>query len=71
MASLPCLPYGPDTTGGLKDSQSRLDLIAGAAILVMFVGTYTLTVSRLGLLMIVGGMIVMQFLFAKTFRTKR
>ena len=53
------------------DSQSRLDLIAGAAILVMFVGTYTLTVSRLGLLMIVGGMIVMQFLFAKTFRTKR
>ena len=53
------------------DSQSKLDLIAGAAILVMFLGTYTLTVSRLGLLMIAGGFIVMLFLFVKTFRTSR
>lgn len=53
------------------DSQSKLDLIAGGAILVMFLGAYTLTVSRLGLLMIAGGIIVMLFLFVKTFRINR
>jgi len=52
------------------DSQSKTDLIAGSAILVMFVGAYTLTVSGLGLLMIAGGIIVMLFLFLKTFRTR-
>ncbi len=50
--------------------QNKQDLVAGCAILVMFVGAYTLTVSRLGLLMIAGGVIVMLFLFLKTFRTK-
>jgi hypothetical protein len=52
------------------NSQNKQDLVAGGAILLMFLGAYTLTVSRLGLLMIGGGLIVMLFLFLKTFRTR-
>ncbi len=53
------------------NNQSKLDLIAGGAILVMFLGAFMLTVSALGLLMIAGSIIVMLFLFLKTFQTKQ
>ena len=53
------------------DNQSKRDLIAGAAILAMFIGAFTITVSSLGLFLIVGGAIVMLFLFVTTSRTKQ
>jgi hypothetical protein len=53
------------------NSQNKQDLVAGGAILFMFLGAYTLIVSRLGLLMLASGVIVMLFLFLKTFRTKQ
>lgn len=61
----------PAGLGCLVDSQSKRDLIAGAAILAMFIGAFTLTVSSLGLFLIVGGAIVMLFLFVTTSRTKQ
>ena len=51
------------------DSQSKLDLIAGGAILAMFMGAYMLTVSRWGLAIIIGGIVVMLVLYVKTLRT--
>ena len=60
-----------DTTGGLVDNQTKRDLIAGGAILIMFLGAYALTISRLGLLMIASGGIVMLWLFAKMFLSKQ
>ena len=48
------------------DRQSKLDLAAAGAILVMFLGAYTLTISRLGLLMIVGSVVAMLVLFFLT-----
>jgi hypothetical protein len=44
------------------EGQSKLDLIAAGAILIMFLGTYVLTLSRLGLVLIIGGAIVMLLL---------
>ena len=41
------------------EGHSKLDLVAAAAILIMFLGAYTLTVSRLGLVLIIGGAIVL------------
>jgi hypothetical protein len=57
------------TIGGLMNSQSKLDLIAGGAILAMFMGAYMLTVSRWGLAIIIGGIVVMLVLYVKTLRT--
>jgi hypothetical protein len=37
----------------------------------MFLGAHVLTLSRLGLFMIAGGVIVMLLLFLKTFRTEK
>jgi uncharacterized membrane protein len=53
------------------DTQSKLDVIASIAILVMFVGAYVLTVSRFGIFMIAGGAIAMVFPMLKTFRTRQ
>lgn len=52
------------------DRQLKLDLIAASAILAMFLGAYMLTVSRWGLLMIVGGGLVMLFLFLTVLRSE-
>ena len=41
------------------EGHSKLDLVAAAAILIMFLGAYTLTFSRLGLVLIIGGAIVL------------
>jgi hypothetical protein len=64
-ASMP----GGETAGGLMDRQSKLDLAAAGAILVMFLGAYGLTVSRWGLLLIVAGVIAMLFLLSTAVRT--
>jgi hypothetical protein len=53
------------------DSQSKLDLVAGGAILIMFLGAFILIVSSLGLFMIAGGAVVMLFLFLKTLRRQQ
>jgi hypothetical protein len=60
-----------DTAGGLMDRQSKLDLAAAGAILVMFIGAYALTISRLGLLLIVTGVVAMLFLFSTAIRTRQ
>jgi hypothetical protein len=52
------------------DSQSKLDLIAAGAILSMFLGAYALTVSRMGLLLIVGGAAVMLVLMLRAVRNR-
>ena len=44
------------------EGQSKLDLVAAGAILIMFLGAYTLTLSRLGLVLIIAGAIVMLLL---------
>ena len=44
------------------DVQSKQDTLAASAILAMFLGAYTLTISRLGLVLIIGGAIVMLLL---------
>ena len=48
--------------------QSKLDLVAAGAILIMFLGAYTLTLSRLGVVLIIGGAIVMLLLILNTYR---
>lgn len=48
--------------------QSKLDILAAGAILAMFLGAYTLTTSRLGLVLIMGGSIVMLLLILNTYR---
>jgi hypothetical protein len=53
------------------DNQAKLDLVAGAAILIMFIGAYVLTISRSGMLMIAGGTLAMALLFLKTLRSKQ
>jgi hypothetical protein len=53
------------------DRQSKLDLAAAGAILIMFLGVYVLTISRFGLLMIAGGVVVMLFLFVTAGRTNQ
>ena len=52
------------------DSQSKLDLIAAGAILTMFLGAYALTLSRLGLVLIVGGAVVMLLLMLQALRKR-
>jgi hypothetical protein len=47
------------------DSQSKRDLTAGGAILLMFVGAFILPVSSLGLLPIIVGAFVILFLILK------
>ncbi|HLO20867.1 MAG TPA: hypothetical protein VK192_10295 [Sphingomicrobium sp.] len=53
------------------DSQSKLDLVAGGAILLMLLGAFMLTISSLGLIMIAGAAILMLFLFLKILRTNQ
>lgn len=60
-----------NTAGGLVDSQSKLDLVAGGAILLMLLGAFMLTISSLGLIMIAGAAILMLFLFLKILRTNQ
>lgn len=50
------------------EGQSKLDLVAAGAIVIMFVGAYTLTLSRLGLVLIIGGAIVTLLLILNTYR---
>ena len=50
------------------ESQSKLDLVAASAILIMFVGAYTLTLSRFGLILIIAGVLVMLLLMLKALR---
>ena len=52
------------------DNQSKLDLIAAGAILTMFLGAYGLTLSRLGLVLIVSGAVVMLLLMLKAVRKR-
>lgn len=51
--------------------QSKLDLIAGGAILTMFIGAFILPLSALGFVLIGAGAIVMLFLFLMLFRKDR
>jgi hypothetical protein len=53
------------------DRQSKLDVAAAGAILVMFIGAYALTISRWGLLLIVAGVVAMLFLFSTAIRTRQ
>ena len=50
------------------DVQSKQDTLAASAILAMFLGAYTLTISRLGFILIVGGAIVLLLLILNTYR---
>lgn len=52
------------------DSQSKLDLIAAGAILTMFLGVYALTLTRFGLVLIVGGALVVLLLMLKVLRKR-
>jgi len=63
-------PYGLHRTGGLVSTQTRNDLVAGGAILMMFLGAFILTVSSIGLVLIVCGVGVMLLLFLTTFRKR-
>ena len=51
--------------------QSKLDLIAAAAIAVMFLGAFILTLSVLGLVLIAAGIAVMLLLFWNTRREEQ
>ena len=53
------------------NKQSKLDLIAGGAILAMFLGAFILSLSPLGFVLIAGGAIVMLILFLITFRKEQ
>jgi hypothetical protein len=53
------------------DRQSKLDMAAAGAILVMFIGAYALTIGRFGLLLIVGGIVAMLFLFSTAIRIRQ
>jgi hypothetical protein len=44
------------------EGQSKPDLVAAGAIVAMFLGAYALTISRLGLVLIIGGAIAMLLL---------
>lgn len=48
--------------------QFKLDLIAGGAILVMFLGAFILSLSSLGFILITAGGIVMLVLFLMLLR---
>ena len=50
------------------ESLSKLDLIASGAILIMFVGAYTLTLSRFGLILIIASVLVMLFILLRALR---
>lgn len=45
------------------NKQSTLDLIAGAAIVTMFLGAFILSLSALGFVLIAAGAIIMLVLF--------
>jgi len=51
--------------------QSKLDLIAGGAILIMFIGAFILSLSPLGFVLIAAGAIVMLFLLLTLFRKEQ
>lgn len=53
------------------ESQSKLDLIAGSAILLMFVGAFIFPLTSLGLILIAAGVIVMLLLFLKIVRKEQ
>jgi hypothetical protein len=63
-------PYGLHRTGGLVSNQTRNDLVAGGAILMMFLGAFILTGSSIGLVLIACGVGVMLLLFLTTFRKR-
>ena len=50
------------------DSQSKRDLTAGTAILLMFLGAFILPFSALGLLLIGGGALLILTLILKAVR---
>lgn len=50
------------------EGQSKPDLVAAGAIFAMFLGAYTLTISRLGLVLIIGGAIAMLLLILNIYR---
>jgi hypothetical protein len=53
------------------DSQSKRDLVAGSAILIMFIGGFILEVSALGLLLMAAGGIVILLLILKVLRKEQ
>ena len=53
------------------DTQSKRDLMAGGAILLMFLGAFLLSVSSLGLLLIGGGAVLIFTLILKVVRDQR
>ena len=50
------------------NSQMKEDLAAGAAVLIMFVGAFTLMVTSLGLLLMAAGAILILMLVLKALR---
>lgn len=52
------------------DDQSKNDLVAGGAILMMFIGAFVLTISSFGLVLMAIGGGVMVPLFLKTTRKR-
>jgi hypothetical protein len=52
-------------------NQSRHDLIAGGAIIVMFIGAFILPVTSLGLLLIATGAITILLLILKATGNKK
>ena len=50
------------------NSQMKEDLAAGTAVLIMFVGAFTLMVTSLGLLLIAAGAILILMLVLKALR---
>lgn len=53
------------------NNQSKLDLIAGGAILTMFIGAFILPLSAFGFVLIGAGAIAMLVLFLMLFRKDR
>jgi uncharacterized protein HemY len=53
------------------DSQSKQDLVAGAAVLLMFLGAFMLPSSSTGLVLIGAGTLVVLFLLLKVLREDR
>ena len=50
------------------NSQMKEDLAAGAAVLIMFVGAFTLVISSLGLLLIAAGAMLLLMFVLKALR---
>ena len=50
------------------ETRTKLDFVAVGAILIMFLGAYTLIFSRLGLVLIIAGALVMLLLMLNALR---